>query len=1040
VELKFLKSTNRSRVAFWSKNTVSVALAIAAGLSFGNFLRSHNPNFLNKLSEPTEFKARAGKFTATQGSMRPIIPLGYQQISSVPFLNEVMRDNDLLKHRPEDDSDATRLVLEIKEMRSDLSRAQGERAAELNEQVYQGYVALAYYFEDVTTGVLTNNVTTASAASNLKSVRTLMMRHALAFSKQTKNQAAKARALYHVNATLFVTGQSKGRAVENLRALQKQKLSNALSRRAAVLISMYEVERGQNKSKAMASMQVVRGSLPSKGAVAIDLFLAKAKVTGGVDKSYRSHLSRASQKVAGLSSTQKEAVFNFSVAIWRRAERNTWSNAPFNMKNYAELGGAKAVTERRALEDWREGRKNAAIRKYQDLSHLLTGTPTKAMIDLRILDMKKAEYLVSKNPKPYETALLAANSAYLDPGILGDNADAQVKSTAQEISRRYKSLVYDELGRVALPAVQKSVRLRAVSLANKYLTTVEDANEIESVKSKIAGLYVLNNDHRHAVALYKELSETNNSVSAKRYVTLAIVSQSVLAKWPTKVPWNGSLSATNPQDREDLLTFYRKLSDMNPKQVDWFILGQSGLLEINLGRPEAAFTAWTAGLKQSRPGTQDVNMNNAAGFMLVAYQSSGDWNKLEALSRFCLKSRIAALRHNKSIDVTNMLALALLEGGKQALEAQNFVVAVKKLREFVKKHPQAANHDQGFFLLASAYRGNGQHTDSIKTLIAFVERYPRSTYYRQALLNGGDWSAPLAFEDNAIFFYARFANEYSKDEEAVRVRDTLKDVYLGRGFYAEASGILEAQSKAPSLDGAARMQALAMVMDIEERQGSMARALLAADKILVSSEADDNAKAEALSLKARQLAAKNQLADLQRLEAQLAASGASSFAMQDALGEIRYILAIGQSKNVVKAYFNQSLKDPMGIINQRYQSFKTASNAFKNVCSTGPTSYCAPAMHRLARLSEEFLQSLEDITVQDTLAKEVVNGFQNRKQAILNEVARTSQSADDRSLAVLSEGNTSPDWTQAVLWHNSSDVNFERVTGEAGNGYLQWGE
>jgi hypothetical protein len=36
------------------------------------------------------------------------------------------------------------------------------------------------------------------------------------------------------------------------------------------------------------------------------------------------------------------------------------------------------------------------------------------------------------------------------------------------------------------------------------------------------------------------------------------------------------------------------------------------------------------------------------------------------------------------------------------------------------------------------------------------------------------------------------------------------------------------------------------------------------------------------------------------------------------------------------------------------------------------------------------------------------------------------------------DGNADPDWAQAVLWQNSADWNFDRVSGETGNGFVQW--
>ena len=64
--------------------------------------------------------------------------------------------------------------------------------------------------------------------------------------------------------------------------------------------------------------------------------------------------------------------------------------------------------------------------------------------------------------------------------------------------------------------------------------------------------------------------------------------------------------------------------------------------------------------------------------------------------------------------------------------------------------------------------------------------------------------------------------------------------------------------------------------------------------------------------------------------------------------------------------------------------------------------------------------------------------FENRKQSILNEVASDAQRADARSMEVAAEGTTDPNWTGVIFWQNSSDWSAERVSGEAGNGYVQF--
>ena len=95
-------------------------------------------------------------------------------------------------------------------------------------------------------------------------------------------------------------------------------------------------------------------------------------------------------------------------------------------------------------------------------------------------------------------------------------------------------------------------------------------------------------------------------------------------------------------------------------------------------------------------------------------------------------------------------------------------------------------------------------------------------------------------------------------------------------------------------------------------------------------------------------------------------------------------------------------------------------------------------MVKLNQMAMEFVRSIEDIQIQETLAKNVVERFRAYKQTVYNDVARTSERADAKAVAALADGTTDPFWTSAVLWQNTSDWNFDRVSGETGNGYVQW--
>ncbi len=949
-------------------------------------------------------------------SMGPVLPLDAPG-GDIPALSAALRDPEVAKRILEDDTDANRLASEIKELRSDLTRATGDRAIELNEQTYQNYAILSYYFED-------------QGSANLAGARNLLIQFAAKTASLSKDPRVNARAQFHMYAAQYLSGQNRSKVVQGLAGLANSKLDLGLKRRAAMIVATAELGGG-NKAKAQQTLRGLAASLPAAAQVAVRLKLAQSmKGNAG----YRNELNAASLKVQGLPAAEKEKVLGYMVNVWRQNEGQgmQWGKVPFRMTAFGNSLKVKAIIERAALQDWAAGRQGDAIRKYEGIAKALAGQPARAQVDLRLLEMRRVDYGKTKDPRGYERALVQGYKNYLDTGLLGDNNEAKVKAVQAEIVGRHKVLVYGEMSRVATASSSVAEKKRAIAMAGTYMKSLDDANETEGVKAKVANLYVLGNMHREAVNAYKELAETSKSDKVRGYWAAAINSQTVLASWSKDAPWGG-MKAGKDQDREELLNLYNKFAEAGGG-ADWFVAAQAGLLQIQLGHPDQAFASWGEKLKKDSAGNHAAN---AAGFMMSAYAKASAWGELEAMSRLCVERKVQPLYRNQPLALDDMLALSLLEGGKKAMGEGQFPVAVAKLKEFVDKHPTAKRHDEGFFFLSSAYRGAGKHPESIKVLLAFADKYPSSKYLRDALLNGGDWSAPMAYEENAMFFYHRFVTRFGNDAESARVRDQLTELYLGRELYAEAIGMLNAVVRLPSTPADQKALAVYRIMDIEERHGSMPRAGLAADLLIKGQTVPESMKANAYALKARIAASAQKYDEVRRIEAQIATLG-SGFEANEAMGEARYLIAVKDGKSVAKRYFNLALRDPQQTLAQRYEAFKTARAGYQRVCDIGTTSFCAPAMVKLTQMAMEFVRSIEDIEIQNTLAKNVVEKFRAYKQTVYNDVTRTSERADAKAVASLSEGTTDPFWTSAVLWQNTSDWNFDRVSGETGNGYVQW--
>jgi len=1000
-------------------------------------------------------------------NLSPVLPLGTSAPAQIPMLEEALRDPIVQKARIHDESDVERLVSELGQLKSELaSRSKSELTGTL-ERIFEGYAVLSLYLADVSSGNIEAGRTTAEtrarAQANLNGTRRELVRYAGLFAAATKSEKLASRALWHVHTTRWIMGENRSGQISALEKLKartgKAKLSGALSNRATLLIAISQVDgSGRKRDQAIAVLKRIGSRDGNSNANAIAASLVVGRSLAGLNSrggkirkpetGYRGALVNASNRAATLPDARKSEVLSFIVSVWRISEGKgaTWTKLPANLKHFAHLDLAKAIVERSAIEDAREKRLANATRKYQALANHYEGTATAAALELRTLDLHAIAYRASGSHAAYEQALLNARRKH--GASTSENAEGTTSngssSLAAPLAARHQALVNQELGAASAKGAGAKDRAAAIQVATNWIESGVSAEENERVRARIGQLYAASGDHRSAVTVFLGLAEQNKSGKTAQYLSLAQNSQRQLAGWPASPPWltvNGTQRA-HTAEREQLAVIIQRQIDVSAKSgangagsVDWTLAAHLGLLQIALGNEATAFQLWETNLAASHSGPHAAQ---ATGRMMKTWRDSGNWAGLEKIARFAREKNIAAINGKSSIDVRANLALALLEGGKAAIAANDFPTAVTKLTEFRTDFAGSARHDEGFYLLATAQRGAGAHEDSIRTLQEFVQQYPKSKFARQALLDGGDNAMLMAFEENVIWFYSRFMDNFGSDGEAIRVNTALYELHLGRGLFAEAAANLRWQMRVRQSSPEAKTLAVRSLMRLEEREGDLGRANAAANDVLRIASTDAGAVAEALHTQARFAASRKDRAQVERIEKRLASLDNSNPEVQEALGAVRFIIADSIGIAIAEEVFNLELKNPLATVNEQYAHFDSARRVYTRVCDGGRSSFCAAALFKTARLSETLIRAIEEVEIAPTLSVEEVSAFNTRKNSIMNEMAELAEASDNRSLAIVNEGYTNPDWTLAIMWHNARDWNFERVSGTTGNGFVQW--
>lgn len=937
--------------------------------------------------------------------------------------DELLRDPVVVAAAIHELSEADQLQADINQKEAELRTARGSRILELNALIFESYAVLSYYYADPSR---------PETKAKLSPARSSLNQYARLLARTVKNAIPKARYSYHVAVLQLQTGAGKSAAAQTIAQIEKTLPRNLLGG-AQLITALNNLQRGgRDYQNALATLKQAAARANPRTSIMISLLLAKS----APQKDYRNQLAAASQRASRISAEEKTVFMSQAVAIWQKKEGRAidWNRPPFNLQRFTETAQARAILERGALADLAKRQDERAIQRYRGLAKSYEGTLTYRALETRVLDLQQDFGQRNKSMRGYESELLTLQNRLKEAGLLGSGNEAACTEFAKTVSTRHRLLADRSFTQATANRASIQDRQAGVHILSNFVGTLGDEVTKESYTEKIGILYALSNEHAKAVGVYLDLALNGKDASRRpRYYSAAIVSQKVLAKWPTEAPWLTSVAAGSKGSRAALSDMFAKLRESTPQR--WDLAAHQGLLQISLGQPQLAFDLWTAQLIKDPSG---MHASQSAGYMMVSYEKTGRWEVLESLARVTAKANLKVLFRSQNINSQNMLALALLEGGKKLVADAQFAPAVKKLDEFVAQYRSHQRRDEAMLFLAEGLKGVGNHNRSIEMLTALVEQYPKSKFQRIGLLRGSEASISVALEDTAIFFEETFVVRFPKDSETENVRDQLISLLLGREHFARAENQLKIRFSSRHLSKSVTSQAAIDWLEIEERHGSPAKATQVADLVLSSNTTDTAARAAAIQVKAKSLYARRDVNGLSSLLRTSLTLDQTQTEALDAQGQIRFNLAELRASSLKFDLDPLSVSDPTAVLNQQYRLYWDSKTAYESVCSNGQSSYCAPAMYRLARISEDTVEWLQDLKIVSTLDAQVVNAFRARKQSIMEGLTTLAEASDNRALAITAEGHNTPDWTEEILWQNSADWNFDRVSGNSGKGAIQW--
>ncbi len=961
------------------------------------------------------FSALYLSLAAGQGfALSPVLPLG-KAASDIPMLTEAVRDPDLAYEPIQDEGEAQRIAAQAKVDADALAKAEPAAKPNLFESLMKAHTRLSYFYEDVKAG-RTEAASSRDLIGQITRNRGDGARYA---SELLKVRPDDPQAIYILGMNQILNGDGAGFTFLS----GKRKLLGAdRVHRAEFIAAMRSTKATPAVRKTLLSAM---NSVGASAQVAGYMYIARN------EKNPAPYLKNAVQVSTKLPKADRETVVSSALGVWvdRAGSKVNYAKLPFDLKPHADLAVTRAIRERAVLQSSGKNM-TEALKFYRGIVESTKGTAQLAPVEERILEIEEMNANSSKSYAGYEKSLVLGLEMMNDGAAMGRGNENAVKESRTRIAQRYRRFVLGLVADAKNPKASKAVRSQAIAIASTYVANTAAPADKIPLRTEVGRIYALNGQHAEAVRTFMDLKKESQGQKAQEFLLMAMESQRVLAKWPAQAPWKG-LPKENTAARQALADMYEERFQATQS---WDDLAQHGLLLINVNNGGKAFQVWTKNLEKNPTGP---HAQLAAGMMLASYRQSKSWQKLEDVARLSIKAKLNPTFGGHSLDPVALLGDALFEGGKEHFGQKRYAEASEKLSEFVKKYKKDPRRVEGMFVLGKAYHFNNKHPASVETMLALVTEYPRSPYEHDALLLGGDWSIPMAWEDQTIFFHQKFVDHFPTDAKVPALRMSLVELYLGRELYGNAVRAHAAQSEDNRVPKAERIDSAMQVMAIEERYGDAKYAVWGANKARELSGNDPVIVARTMSFDARRAAKSGDFNKIRSVEATLSKMNVRDRNVVESLAELRFLIAEKQATETKQEIFNLAQTDVRRTLATQYGIFQKTQAAYDRVCEVGPSTYCGLAMLRLSESTRNTLSSIENLSIPQTLDEKTVRSFENDKLNVINALGKSSARAESVALGISAKGETTPEWSQEITVTNS-DNGIERSHGATGSGYVQW--
>lgn len=665
-----------------------------------------------------------------------------------------------------------------------------------------------------------------------------------------------------------------------------------------------------------------------------------------------------------------------------------------------------------------------------------------------LLKQMKIAAVARKNYDSYEAELSKSINLSKKKGVWSAQTSDQVTS---DLTRLYSQLVEAEYQKALSKKANPRQRLATIALIKRYekraLSQVDSDEQRDQWQLRRGVLSQLNRDHLQALrefsALLKKHEDRKQGTFGAKVLNHAMISSHTRSEWATTTRFE-----TQPKkliaDRKALRSLYEmKLAADDRPAVAWLAVAQMGLLSINLGQTEQAIAQWESYIfeKSSR--------NNIAaeisGYLLNYYEARQDWKSLEKLSSFLLKKNMNARHASVNIVVQDTLARALFHLGMSAQLSSDFNAADGYLTRIVELAESKASGfalsklEEVRFNLASVKKSKGDHDAAEAQLKLLVSEFPKSRYAAESYSLMGNWALERAHEEDAMRAFDKVRDQFSSSQFSRAAREKLSQLYFSRGFTDVAVTIDRELAADKRISKAERTIYVNSALEKIQIDGSASEIM----SVVAFAKSNGFTSEQTMTLVAQsEVSALNQKENVGRDEYKLLRKRIESMALmdqdtRDSLAKLVFENTSRRSEVKREEVYSATLKNPAAAMDAEWQYYLSLKQGFVDVCDLGSNLYCAPAHLGRAALAESFSERMERFNIASTLAKDLVDTFNNRKSNMLANLKKEHEESISTAGSVVVKMHTQPAWVQAVLWETSADWNFDRLTEEMKNSMIQ---